>query len=478
MVTELQRFVGMTNQLAKFVPSLATMTAPLRSILGKNSSWLWGEPQETAFNQIRQLLTSTEILAHYGPAKDTIIAADASNDSIGAVLLQKQGDGSWCPVCFILRSLSDAEKHYAVIEKEALAVTWASERLEEYILGIHYTIETDHKPLVPLLNTKDIAKMLLHIQRFRLRLMRYNYNVKHVEGKTQTTADALSQAPVSNQIKQLSIFWQTFQYMQRNALKHSRHQAGKFKKLKRSSILIQKQPKSYSTANLDDLVSCLIYHWWSNTGKTAITSQSSMTCYYLMTDSSFPLLYAWTFFDYTRDTKESPKQKHSHWLVFGGHTSPARLRQWWTSVPLVQSTDQSAGSLCFHSVFLTGHGLTLLWISLSWKGKLTWSSLTTFHDGLNCDCWRNWTAKPPSHRSEVYLLLMAFQTWLYQTTAPSLSAGNSKFLLRNMGSLMSLHLQDTLAAMVRQKGQFEQSKTCSKKQLIHMMHFYYTVQHH
>ena len=75
--------------------------------------------------------------------------------------------------------------------------------------------------------------------------------------------------------------------MQRNALQHSRHQAGKFKKLKRSSILIQKQQKSYSTANLDGLISCLIYHWWSNTGKTAITSQSSTTCYYLMTESSF-----------------------------------------------------------------------------------------------------------------------------------------------------------------------------------------------
>ena len=61
---------------------------------------------------------------------------------------------------------------------------------------------------------------------------------------------------------------------------------------------------------------------------------------------------------------------------------------------------------------------------------------------------------------------------------PSLSAGNSKFLLRIMGSLMSLHLQDTLAATVRQKGQFEQSKTCSKKQLIHMIHFCCTVQHH
>ena len=184
-MTELQRFLGMTHQLVKFVPNLATKTAPLRSLLGKNSSWLWGEPQKTAFIQITQLLTSKEILVvvHYDPAKDTIIAADASNYGIVALLLQKQEGGSRHPVCFKWRSLSDAAKHSAVIEKEALAVTWASERLEEYVLGIHYTLETDHKPLVPLLNTMDIAKMPPRIQIFHLRLMRYNSNVKHVEGK-------------------------------------------------------------------------------------------------------------------------------------------------------------------------------------------------------------------------------------------------------------------------------------------------------
>ena len=278
-VTELQRFLGMTSQLAKFVPSLATMTAPFRSLLGKNSSWLWGEPQETAFNQIKQLLTSTEILAHYDPAKDTIIAADASHDGIGAVL-QKQGDGSWRPVCFISRSLSDAEKHYAVIEKEALAVTWASERLEEYFLGTHYTTETDHKPLVPLLNTMDIAKMPPRIQRFHLRL----WNMSRV--KLKLLQMHCLEHLFRNQIKQPSIFWQTFQYMQRNALKHSRHQAGKFKKLKRFSILIQKQQKSYRStideAILGKLPSPhshrrLVTIWWQNRHSLCFTLGHSST---------------------------------------------------------------------------------------------------------------------------------------------------------------------------------------------------------
>ncbi|GFS27123.1 Pol polyprotein [Elysia marginata] len=109
---------------------------------------------------------------------------------------QKPG-GSRRPVSYISRSLTSAEKNYAVIEKEALAATWASERFSEYILGSKYTIETDHKPLVPLLTKKELHKMSPIILRFRLRLMRFNPNVFHVSGKQQKTADALFRAPFS-----------------------------------------------------------------------------------------------------------------------------------------------------------------------------------------------------------------------------------------------------------------------------------------
>ena len=45
------------------------------------------------------------------------------------------------------------------MEKEVLASTWARERLEEYVLGLRFTLETDHNPLVPLLTTSDLSKM-------------------------------------------------------------------------------------------------------------------------------------------------------------------------------------------------------------------------------------------------------------------------------------------------------------------------------
>ena len=60
----------------------------------------------------------------------------------------------WKPVAFASRSLTSTEKRYAQIEKEALAATWAYEKFSS--LGKSFTLETDHKPLIPLLGTKKL----------------------------------------------------------------------------------------------------------------------------------------------------------------------------------------------------------------------------------------------------------------------------------------------------------------------------------
>ena len=113
----------MVNQLGKFVPGLADISAPLRQLLRKDSAWYWDDAQQTAFQQVKEQLASPEVLAHYNPNRETGIAADASSIGLGAVLLQTQDNGQRRPICYISRSLSDAERNYAVIEKEALAST-------------------------------------------------------------------------------------------------------------------------------------------------------------------------------------------------------------------------------------------------------------------------------------------------------------------------------------------------------------------
>ena len=118
-----------------------------------------------------------------------------SSYGLGAVLLQ-QTTSQWKPIAYASRSMSDTGRRYAQLEKEALASTWACEKFATYMLGMKFTLETDHKPLVPLLNSKHLDSLPPRILRFRLRLSRFDYSVQHVPGKELYTADTLSRSPL------------------------------------------------------------------------------------------------------------------------------------------------------------------------------------------------------------------------------------------------------------------------------------------
>ena len=98
------------------------------------------------------------VLALYQPGNKLKFSADASSYGLGAVLLQNTTK-TWTPVAYASRALSETEKRYAQIEKEALAVTWACTKFTDYILGCKFVIKSDHKPLIPLLNTKHLDSL-------------------------------------------------------------------------------------------------------------------------------------------------------------------------------------------------------------------------------------------------------------------------------------------------------------------------------
>lgn len=196
-ITELRRFLGMVTYLSKFSPNLSQKVKPLRDLLSTKNEWVWDKCQEDAFNQIKQELSNTPVLALYDPGKDTTVSADASSYGLGAVLMQKQDNHRWKPVAYASRSLSLTEQKYAQIEKEALGITWACERFSEYLIGMNFRIETDHKPLVSLLGIKNLEELPARIQRFRMKLMRFTFTVSHIPGKDLTIADTLSRAPTA-----------------------------------------------------------------------------------------------------------------------------------------------------------------------------------------------------------------------------------------------------------------------------------------
>ena len=194
-VTELRRFMGMINQLGNFSPNLASITQPLRELMSSKSAWIWGPAQEQSFQASKDELSKPTVLALYNPESKTKLSADASSYGLGAVLLQEH-DHEWKPVVYASRSLTETESRYAQIEKEALSITWGCEKFSDYILGKNILIETDHKPLVPLLSSKHLDSLPPRVLRFRLRLMRFSFSIIHVPGKFMYTSDALSRAPV------------------------------------------------------------------------------------------------------------------------------------------------------------------------------------------------------------------------------------------------------------------------------------------
>ena len=165
-VPEVRRFMGMVNQLSKFCPQLADKAKPINELLRSKNDWNWGDSQQKSFSLIKKDLSSAPILALYNPEFPTTVSADASSYGLGAILTQKQPTGENRPIAY---ALTPTEQRYAQIEKEALALTWACERLSNYLIGIQFHIQTDHKPLVPLLGYKNLDELPIRVQRFRMR---------------------------------------------------------------------------------------------------------------------------------------------------------------------------------------------------------------------------------------------------------------------------------------------------------------------
>ena len=80
----------------------------------------------------------------------------------------QQAEEGWRPVAYASRLVTETERCYAQIEKEALAITWSCEKFSDYILGKEIMIETDHKLLVPILTTKQLDSLPPRVLRFRL----------------------------------------------------------------------------------------------------------------------------------------------------------------------------------------------------------------------------------------------------------------------------------------------------------------------
>nr|VZI26728.1 unnamed protein product [Spirometra erinaceieuropaei] len=199
-VSQLRSFLGLISYYSAFLPSLHDVRAPLNRLLQKDASWCWSPDCEKAFAQLKSMLSSDLLLTHYDPTLPIVVAADASNHGVGAVISHTFPDGSEKAIMHASRTLTPAEKNYGQVEKEALALVFAVKKFHKLLYGRHFTLLTDHKPLLSILGSKKGIPVYSasRLQRWATILLGYDFDIRYCRTTDFGQADALSRL-ISNQ---------------------------------------------------------------------------------------------------------------------------------------------------------------------------------------------------------------------------------------------------------------------------------------
>ncbi len=140
------------------------------------------------FQQVKAALTSEPLLRAPDFGCPFLLQTDASDTGLGAVLSQVV-DGEEHPVIYISLKLTPAERRYATVEREALAVKWAVLELRYYLLGRKFTLVTDHGPLQWMARAKDTNA---RVTRWFLALQDLHFIIRHRAGMANAYGDGLS----------------------------------------------------------------------------------------------------------------------------------------------------------------------------------------------------------------------------------------------------------------------------------------------
>ena len=187
-VPELRSFLGLVNYYGKFLPDLASVLAALL----QKKKWKWGAKQQQAFDHVKNLLNSSRVRVQL----PLVLSCDASPYGVGAVLSHVMANGDERPICYTSRTLSETEKKYSQLDKEALAIVFGVKKYHQYLYGRQFKLKTDHKSLTHIFSeTKATPTMASgRIQRWALILGAYSY-IPSATSPGRRTLPCRSQTP-------------------------------------------------------------------------------------------------------------------------------------------------------------------------------------------------------------------------------------------------------------------------------------------
>ena len=196
--SQLKSFLGLTNYFRNHVPMYSVIAQPLEQLThgydkrNKRKKVKWTEELNRSFYELQTAVANCpQLYFHDEKSGDEIILeTDASDYGIGAYLFQvRYVDGiRWeYPISFISKSLNETERKWATIEKEAFAIFYAFQKFEHLIRDIHFVLRTDHENLT-YINVNPKQK----VQRWKLAIQHYDFDIEHIAGKDNIIADAFS----------------------------------------------------------------------------------------------------------------------------------------------------------------------------------------------------------------------------------------------------------------------------------------------
>ncbi|KAK3107513.1 hypothetical protein FSP39_016272 [Pinctada imbricata] len=187
-VKEVKSFLGLAGYYRRFIPNFSAISFPLNRLMRKKQPFVWDDSCDSAFVKLKQLLTSSPILAFPTENDPFILDTDASLTGIGAVLSQIQ-NGEEVVIAYASKSLNKSQRRYCTTNRELLAVVTFVRHFRHFLLGRHFTIRSDHASLVWLRNFKEPEGI---VARWISILDTFDYELQYRKGENHVNADSLS----------------------------------------------------------------------------------------------------------------------------------------------------------------------------------------------------------------------------------------------------------------------------------------------
>ncbi len=187
-VRDVRAFLGMAGYYRQCVPAFADIAAPLVRLTRKNAKFTWDDACQAAFDMLKEKLVSADVMIYPDKDKPYILHTDASDFAVGAILTQDV-NGLDRHIQYVSKALTESQRKWPAITKEAYAIVFALQKLRPYLQGARFTVWTDHKPLKSLFSCEIKNSM---VQRWAMQISEFGCDIQYRKGAHNVRADMLS----------------------------------------------------------------------------------------------------------------------------------------------------------------------------------------------------------------------------------------------------------------------------------------------